>query len=286
MRFGTLANSFDGLTSDFLETPFDRVNLADILHTATPMDHMLMGGLRLEQLFFCGNGPAGKLTEKSNDGDQSLENAGSGKFRGYRSTELLEDLTNFSLSFPVSTTQLEHLKAVLTPHNMQIFVERYFNYWYPHCPIVHRPSFDIGSASLPLLFAIAIIGSLFSPAKDYGMSAKEILDLAEEYAFLNPIFTSLILGDCTPCHSAVVLEAIQAALLIAKVQIWNGSASSRRRIRLSRYGDIITVRPLFLSHFWSDEYLGCSDNVSDECVYNICSPVFGVQQFRLGSICK
>jgi hypothetical protein len=271
-RFGTFANSFDNIiTWDFVKTPYDTLHLADMLQTTSPMDDVLMDGLQLEHFFFCGTGQTEKLTEKLNDGDQSLENAESGKFHGYRSAELLEDLTNFSFSLPVSTVQLEHLKVLLSPHNIKIFVERFFHYWYPHCPIVHLPSFDIGSASLPLLFAMAIIGSIYSPAKDSkDYSVTEIFDLAEEYAFLNPIFTSLTLGDCTLCHSVGALEAVQAAFLISKVQIFAGSTYSRRRIRLSRFGDIVIVRPMFPSRFWSDEYLGCSDNVSDECVYKIC----------------
>lgn len=48
-------------------------------------------------------------------------------------------------------------------------------------------------------------------------------------------------GNRTLQDSAVAIEAIQATFIISKAQIWNGSSAARRRIRLSRYGEIITA---------------------------------------------
>jgi hypothetical protein len=280
--FDASDDSFEGLTSDFLGNPFDRVHVADMLHEATPVDDMYMGRLRLDHLFFCTNGARDENTEGLYDAEQPLVNLELGELRGDRSSELLEDLTKFCLSLPpkrqnlISVTIFGFLERISTPHKIRNLVNAYFHYWYPHCPLVHRPSFDIGSVSLPLLFVITIIGSLFSSAEDKSALVEEIIDLAEDYAFLNPTFVSLTMGDCTLLNSAAALESILAAFLISKVQICSGSSRARRRIRLSRYGEIITVCPIFLPIFILIMCLGCPDNLSDECFHNVCSPVFGV----------
>lgn len=118
MGFDTSIDSFERLTSIFIGNPLDRVQVADMLHEATPMDDMYMGNLRLEQLFFCANGARDEYAKRSYDVGQPLMNIGLGELREYRTSELLEDLKRFFLSLPpecqnlISTTIFVSLSQV------------------------------------------------------------------------------------------------------------------------------------------------------------------------------
>lgn len=130
--FDTSIDSFEGLSSDFIGNPFNRVQVADMLHEATPMDDMYMGDLRLEQLFFCANGARDECAERSYDVGQPLMNIGLGEFHEYRTSELLEDLKRFFLSLPperqnlISTAIFGYLERIFTPQKMKNYVNAYF----------------------------------------------------------------------------------------------------------------------------------------------------------------
>ncbi|OQV06726.1 Fungal specific transcription factor domain-containing protein [Cladophialophora immunda] len=130
-------------------------------------------------------------------------------------------------------------RSLFTLDNMVEFCELYFACWSPHCPILHRPTFDLTKVYPPLLLAVFLIGQAYSSELDVSQ-AQAHYDLAEAYAFSHPKFKQL-LQDNLPLSSApsASLEPIQAAYLMVLVQMCGKSSLSRRRVRRSRYNDVI-----------------------------------------------
>lgn len=129
-----------------------------------------------------------------------------------------------------------------TVANVEQFVRLYFCHWYPHCPVLHQQSFDIASVSLPLLFAVCLTGAFYSSSQEIITTARRLLDLAEEYAFGSPAFIALLDKSSFGKQTfAAGFEALQAAFSVVIIQNWEGTITARRRIRGSRYVEIISV---------------------------------------------
>lgn len=129
-----------------------------------------------------------------------------------------------------------------TVANVEQFVRLYFCHWYPHCPVLHQQSFDIASVSLPLLFAVCLTGAFYSSSQEIITTARRLLDLAEEYAFGSPAFIALLDESSFGKQTfAAGFEALQAAFSVVIIQNWEGTITARRRIRGSRYVEIISV---------------------------------------------
>ncbi|CAI7639039.1 unnamed protein product [Penicillium bialowiezense] len=155
-------------------------------------------------------------------------------------------------------------RTFFAPQNLDAFVQSYWCHWYPHCPIVDPLAFDVNSIPLPLLLGIFLTGAVFSPCPHTTSTARDHFDLAEEFIFRNPDFTTVIdgasIGSPAGQYSPVGFHALQAAFSIAVLQTFEGSSSARRRIRTYRYTDIITVtRTLSLPSKHNDaSYTQCS----------------------------
>ncbi len=115
-------------------------------------------------------------------------------------TRLMDHLTEFTLSLrqdhPQSAPNPSLMKCatLFSAANMDRLVKQYFRDWSPHSPIVHPPSFCMVAASPALLLAVALIGAFFSPIAEEVQLAKDVVDLAEEYVFGNPVFRRVLSG--------------------------------------------------------------------------------------------
>lgn len=139
---------------------------------------------------------------------------------------------------------MESIDSFFTVSNLRTFSQTYFHHFYPHCPIFHRPSFDLKTLSLRLILVIYLAGALYSSLEDAILMARSFLDLAEEYVFRNPYFEQLGKRHCRKepmqdCESH--LQAVQAEVSITFLQNWEGNDPARRRIRMERFSSIVSV---------------------------------------------
>lgn len=196
------------------------------------------------------------------DGDQDYSHQFFADFLnikpGFDMTGLQRDLTNeFSCSLTDLVVSLpkDHPEcapnlnlaegmSLLTSDNIQRFVEIYFRHWNRHSPVIHRGTFDVDRVSLPLLLVVVLTGALFSMCPSDILLARKMLDIAEEFAFRNPMFLKLSSG-ILPHRSEehrLSLEAVQAAFSIAQIQLRECCLERRKNIRSDRFDKIIYVR--------------------------------------------
>lgn len=131
-----------------------------------------------------------------------------------------------------------------SPPNICKFLRIFWCSWYPNCPIIHRPSFDPLSASPSLLSSMVIIGSCLSPEKSENQIAAAWFNAVEEMVFedewLREDYTTST-WTRNPGGDLKRLRSLQAAYFVCLFQNWEGSESSKQRIRRYRYNTLIAV---------------------------------------------
>ena len=140
----------------------------------------------------------------------------------------------------------ELVGMLFTVDNLLEFKRLYFDNWQPNCPILHQSSFNLESASLPLLLAVFLIGATYSSPRDTAGMAREYFDLGEEFAFEHEDFRAIFLNE-TPqsgTPESKTIEALQATFLIAVLQNWQNGILPRRRMRTKRYSEIVSAARL------------------------------------------
>ena len=101
-----------------------------------------------------------------------------------------------------------------------------------HCQIIHLPTFQAEHASLPLLAATFLGGSLHSyPGVTYFL-AIDCLDIAEAYLFSLPVF-QIEYRHATQSETQVLEhgEVLKAVILLLQMQIGRNSHDIRQRVR-------------------------------------------------------
>lgn len=165
--------------------------------------------------------------------------------------KIIVQLTDLYITLPkghharAPGVQIKDTDKFLTVSNLKLFIQTYFHHFYPHCPIIHRTTFNPKTTSLRLILAICLAGASYSSLQDVLTWEQSILDLAEEYVFRNPYLDGLSKGkfnsDANPDNYNAHLQAMQAALIIIFLQNWEGNEPARRRIRTQRFGTIVSV---------------------------------------------
>lgn len=127
------------------------------------------------------------------------------------------------------------LQAVFTPNNFSQFIAAHFSTFHPQHPLVHRPTFDSDSVSLPLLLAVAMAGSVHCAPNDDVLAAPLFFDVAEDY-----IFESLQkLQVSNSSFDDRETQILQAALLIIALQVSVNNDEVHRRIRVVRWPELV-----------------------------------------------
>lgn len=146
-----------------------------------------------------------------------------------------------------------------SPPKVRIFLEAYWSIWSPNCPIIHRPTFDPLLTPVTLLSAMILMGAGHSPSAADRMNARFWYDHVEEMVFRNPFLTLALSINGTRQMSdnskRRTVQAIQAAYTVCICQNWDGSLSTRMRIRRRRFGDIITVLHVLTRSLWKCVFL-------------------------------
>jgi hypothetical protein len=165
-----------------------------------------------------------------------------------RLTELVSQLTSVYES--LSAQKGTHIrpfepalrKMLFTVPNLLEFTDLYFQSWPSECQLLHRPTFEVDTVSLPVLLAIFLIGATYSFPRDTASMARECFDLAEEFIFQHEDFTSILQNE----GKAMALtksrvEILQAAALVETVHHGNFNSLSGRRTRVHRISQTIAA---------------------------------------------
>lgn len=142
-----------------------------------------------------------------------------------------------------------NLNFLLTTARIRKFVALYFKYWQPSCPIIHYPSFNPDTVSLPLLVSVTILGAMYSRDQRESYAAKRLIDFAELYVFSSDVYASE--NEISMAHSGarpdfevidwIQFQNFQAGFIMCVAQYWSGSAISRSRVMENRFSEIIKV---------------------------------------------
>lgn len=147
----------------------------------------------------------------------------------------------------------QHLNYLIVPSKIEKSINCYFEFWHQHCPMVHRPSFSIDTAPVPLLISMTLMGAMYSQTDHEVSSAKVALDLAELFIYGLDDFTDeyeiqqMLKFSATPTQtgasttSYVALKNLQAAYLMIVVQTWAGNTAARKRSIETRFSTVIKV---------------------------------------------
>ncbi|CAD6442342.1 5adcff4b-b7b5-4f5f-af1b-8c894e5f0d47 [Sclerotinia trifoliorum] len=135
----------------------------------------------------------------------------------------------------------EEVKSVLlTVPNLVDFTRLYFEHWHPNSPVIHQPTYNLETVSLPLLFAVFLIGAAYSSPRDTASLATQCGTLCEEFVFEDDEVKSILRTE-QGFEGPTSLQAVQAALLVAVLQTWQNGPEARTRMRKKRYSDIVTM---------------------------------------------
>ncbi|KAL3469499.1 hypothetical protein BJX99DRAFT_268149 [Aspergillus californicus] len=131
-----------------------------------------------------------------------------------------------------------------SPPNIRRYLLYFWTFWYPNCPIIHKPTFDIHSTPHTLLLSMLLIGASFAPEKSVNRNAKIWFDSAEEMVFADDHFrhaVSIEDGVESNFRRRNALKAVQGAYLICLLQNWEGNDDSKRRIRRVRFSMVTSI---------------------------------------------
>ena len=147
----------------------------------------------------------------------------------------------------------QDLNYLFVPSKIEKSITCYFEFWHPHCPMVHRPSFSIETAPIPLLISMTLMGAMYSQVEHEVDSSKAALDLAELFIYSLDDFTDefeiqqMLKFSSVPSQnqpsvpSYLALKNLQAAYLMIVVQTWAGNSAARKRAIETRFSTVIKV---------------------------------------------
>ncbi|KAI2780875.1 hypothetical protein F4815DRAFT_104246 [Daldinia loculata] len=142
------------------------------------------------------------------------------------------------------------------PKLLAIFWER----WYPHCPIVHRSSFNLAFAHPLLVMAMVLLGAVMSPFLQHREQGRLLLDSAENAIFSSKIFDCDGYTDVDEVHNSGAVATFQAAYFICIMQKWEGNEVAKQRIRRYRFTALVSaVRSLGIPHATHEHDLSLED---------------------------
>ncbi|EXJ57776.1 uncharacterized protein A1O5_12334 [Cladophialophora psammophila CBS 110553] len=145
-----------------------------------------------------------------------------------------------------SPTIHETCAQFFSPTNIRRFVHLYWAIWHPNVNIVHKPTFDPTSSKAELLAAMSLIGACVSPDQADVENAKRWFNCVEEMVFDDEDFCSeppnaISEDQCDLWWRRQKVRALQASYMVCLFQNWEGTNSSKRRIRRQRFGMVIAA---------------------------------------------
>jgi hypothetical protein len=124
-----------------------------------------------------------------------------------------------------------------SPVKLGRFLDLFWAGWYPHCPIIHKPTFDVSEASCSLVASMAMIGACMALGEDR-VEAKLFLDTLEAVVFENGLFQD----ECLDGQSdELLLQILQAGHFVCVLQNWEGEDKGKKRARQQRFTSLVAV---------------------------------------------
>jgi hypothetical protein len=121
------------------------------------------------------------------------------------------------------------------------YVWSFFHYFHYSFPILHKPSFDIQTVSLPLLLTLILFGSMSSNPLDASITIQQFSHVAEGYIFDQVVSRQMLQVPQAACIDNEELELFQAGLLFLAFLNNSNDLTTRRRIRLQRIPSLSTA---------------------------------------------
>lgn len=131
------------------------------------------------------------------------------------------------------------VSTVFTAKNLTDFASVYFDRVHRITPVVHRPTFELGKASVPLLLAIFLAGAKHSAPRDQVIQARQFSRAIEEYVFNHGTSSSFAEENSEP------IEILQAAMLVHLLLIHDDDVQTRQRLRNERHPCLLAKMRLF-----------------------------------------
>jgi hypothetical protein len=130
----------------------------------------------------------------------------------------------------------------LSPPKMKRLVELFFNQWYPHCPILHKPTFNPATVPALLLAPVILMGACMSDDDDERMQGRLYAEIVEKLVFSHPLLSLYSSRNVVDDKDLSPVKVIQAAYLMCLLQNWEGDDAAKKRIRQYRFITLIAVR--------------------------------------------
>lgn len=143
---------------------------------------------------------------------------------------------------PTPAVLITDIVEFFSPEHLVSSLDLFWDRWYPHCPIIHRPTFEISRCPALLLSTMVLIGACTSPSSSYRSEAKDLLDMMEEIVFSNPIFSGQTTGLSIDKQSdSQKISALQATYFMCIMQKWDGNDAAKLRIQRNRFTIFVAV---------------------------------------------
>jgi hypothetical protein len=139
------------------------------------------------------------------------------------------------------TFDIQLAEAVVTVGNVRHFVWAFFRYFHYSFPILHKPTFDIQTASLPLLLVLVLFGSMSSDNSDSSIAIRQFSHVAETYIFDQLDSRQMLQLPLPTSIGNEELELLQAGLLLLVFLNNTNDLVTRRRMRLRRVPTLIAA---------------------------------------------
>ena len=159
---------------------------------------------------------------------------------------ILHKSRNSCVTLSWSTTLQEACVRFFSPENIRRYMYFYWAIWHSNVNIVHKPSFNPSSSKPGLIAAMSLMGACVSPEPSDLGDAKLWFNCVEEMVFSDDdLFDDSPAPVCRDTGEVLrgqgKLRALQAAYMVCLYQNWEGTNSSKRRIRRYRYSTVVAA---------------------------------------------
>lgn len=138
------------------------------------------------------------------------------------------------------------IAALLTPNNLAVGVETYFQHAYVHTPFIHKPSFSIETTDISLVLLIFVVGAIWSYPRDTYFMVLDTIELVERCIFEGEHWRKLQGLDAQEATMDLpgALPLLQAATLLVGISFGFPNAGVRRRFRGQRFNELMSIARL------------------------------------------
>lgn len=150
-------------------------------------------------------------------------------------------------SFTTGPVTMASVASFFSPEHVIHSLNTFWDRWYPHCPILHRPTFRAEECSPLLLANMVLMGGCTSSSQADRQIAISLLDVAENIVFSQPIFSTaatrlgMARGQNNSENLAADISILQATYLICIMQKWEGNDESKVRIQRDQFTRFVSV---------------------------------------------